>query len=212
MSKEKVLTGKPSVDRPWMKFYPDVMMQMIKIPGCTLMEYLKQCCPGMDIAAMHYYGEDISWKTVFEEAEKCARALRAIGFEEGDQIPVYLRLVPEFIYLLLGAEKIGASILCRDNTTAENVEAARKSKAKAIIAHDFLSQKEMHAFLDGSSVEKLVLLSPLHHGSRDAMPAHIQACLNSYYPSMCASGPHTMSWEEFLAQGEKYTGKSGGRG
>ncbi|OUP63367.1 AMP-binding protein [Drancourtella sp. An177] len=207
MSKEQVLTGKPSIDRPWMKYYPDMLMQMIKMPECTVEEYLKQCCPGMDVVAMHYYGEDITWKNIFEETDKCARALRALGFGEGDQIPVYLRLVPEFVPLLLAAERIGASILCRDNTVAENVEAARKAKAKAIIAHDFMSQKEMHAFLNDSSVEKIVLLSPLHHGDRDAMPAHIQACLNENYPSACASGPATMSWEEFIAQGENYTGK-----
>lgn len=206
MSGEKRMTGKPSIDRPWMKFYPDMLMKMISIPGCTVNEYLHRCCPGMEVAAMHYYGEDISWKTVFEEAEKTARALKAIGFGEGDQIPVSLRLVPEFLYLLLGAEKIGASLLCRDNTIEENVEAARKAKAKAIIAHDFLSQKEMNEYLSGSSVEKIVLLSPVHHGSRDAMPAHIQACLNDHYPSKCASGPCTMSWEEFIAKGEAYTG------
>ena len=34
------LTGKPSVDRPWMKYYPPAMLQMISIPECTVMEYL----------------------------------------------------------------------------------------------------------------------------------------------------------------------------
>ena len=189
MSEVKVLTGKPSIDRPWMKYYPDMMMKMIKIPGCTLEQYLRNCCPGMDVDAMHYYGENITWQTVFDEADKTAKALKALGFGEGDQIPVYLRLVPEFLYILLAAEKIGASVLCRDNTVEENVEAARKSGAKVIIAHDFMSKKEMNEFLNNSNVEKIVLISPLHYGSRDAMPAHVQACLNDYYPSVCASGP-----------------------
>lgn len=206
MSEEKVLTGKPSVDRPWMKYYPDMMMKMIKIPGCTLEQYLRNCCPGMDVDAIHYYGENIKWKTIFDEADKIARAFKAVGFREGDQIPVFLRLVPEFVSILIAAEKIGASVLCRDNTIEENVEAARKAKAKLIIAHDFLSEKEMNAFLNDSDVEKIVLLSPLHYGNRDAMPAHVQSCLNSYYPKECASGPATMTWDEFIAQGESYTG------
>lgn len=203
---ERKLTGKPSVDRPWMQYYPDVMMQMISIPGCPVMDYLKQHCPGMDLPAIHYYGEDISWRTVFQEAQRTARALKAVGFQEGDQIPVFLRLVPEFVYLLLGAEIIGASLLCRDNTIEENVEAARKADAKVIIAQDFLSQKEMHAFLSGSNVEKMVLLSPLHYGTRNEMPAHIQECLDSYYPAHCATGPATMSWDEFMTCGDTYTG------
>lgn len=207
MSEEKTITGKPSQDCPWMKFYPDIMMKMISIPGCTVEEYLKKCCPGMEVAAMHYYGEDISWKTVFEETDAITKALKAEGFGEGDQIPVYLRLVPEFIPLLLAAERIGASILCRDNTIEENVEAARKANAKTIIAHDFLSKEEMEAFLSGSDVERIVLLSPLHHGTREAMPEHVQACLDGYYPEECACGPHTMSWDAFLEQGKAYTGQ-----
>lgn len=203
---ERKKTGKPSIDRPWMQYYPDMMLKMIKIPGCTVEQYLRNCCRGMDLTAIHYYGEDITWKTVFEEADKTARALRALGFGEGDQIPVYLRMVPEFLFLLLGAEKIGASLLCRDNTVEENVEAARKSKAKAIIAHDFLSKSEMHEFLAHSSVEKIVTISPLHYGKREAMPVHIQECLDNYYPSACASGPAVMSWDAFLAQGQNFAG------
>lgn len=201
------LTGKASVDRPWMKYYPDEMMKMISIPECTIKEYLKKNCPGMDVAAMHYYGEDIRWATLFEESEKAARGLKALGFGEGDQIPVFLRLVPEFVYLLLGAEKIGASLLCRDNTLEENVEAVRKAEAKAIIAHDFLSQEELDAYLSGSEVEKVVLISPLHYGDRSSIPDHIQSCIDSHYPEKCACGPATMTWDEFIAQGQSYSGE-----
>lgn len=207
MQGEKLLTGKPSIDRPWMKYYPQVMMDMISVPECTVTEYLKSRCPGMDIPAIHYYGEDITWGTVFEEAKRAAYALKAVGFEKGDQIPVFLRLVPEFVYLLLGAEMIGASVLCRDNTIEENVEAARKSGAKVIIAQDFLSKKEMEAYLAGSNVEKIVLVSPLHHGDKNSMPAHIRTCLKSTYPSVCAAGSATMQWDEFMAQGDNYTGE-----
>ena len=42
------LTGKPSVDRPWLKYYPEQLRQMIKEPKCTVLEYLKSYCPGED--------------------------------------------------------------------------------------------------------------------------------------------------------------------
>ena len=50
------------------------------------------------------------------KVDATARALQVLGIKQGDQIPVFLRSVPEFIYLLLAAERIGASLLCRDNT------------------------------------------------------------------------------------------------
>lgn len=207
MVMEKNRTGKPSIDRPWMKYYPDVLMNMIKIPGCTIREYLEQHCPGKDVAAMHYYGEDILWETVFEEADRAARALKAQGFGQGDQIPVFFRLVPEFISLLLGAEKIGASLLCRDNTIEENVDAVRKSGAKVILAHDYLSMEELAAYQKGSSVEKVVLLSVLHSGDPESIPDYIQDCIDSYYKGEKASGPATMTWDAFMEAGDSYTGE-----
>lgn len=199
------LTGKPSIDRPWMKYYPDVLMQMIHRPLCTVTEYLKQRCPGMEVAAVEYYGEQVSWQTIFDEAEATARGLKALGFGEGDQIPVFLRLVPEFIPLLLAAEKIGASILCRDNTLEENVEAVQKAGAATIFAHDFLSQQELEAY-QRAGVVHVILVNPLHRGSRDAMPDYIQSSLDELYPEVAAAGSAVMNWDEFLALGESYTG------
>ena len=137
---QPILTGLPSVDRAWMKFYPEEVKNLT-VPECTLRDYLIKNCPGGEVSAIHYYGNDIDWHSIFEEADRTARSLRALGFGEGDQIPVFLRTVPEFIFLLLAAEKIGASLLCRDNSIQENAEAISKTQTKTIIAHTFLSKE-----------------------------------------------------------------------
>ena len=200
------LTGRASVDRPWMKLYPEVLKNL-QVPACTLMEYLKMNCPGEDVVAMHYYGNDIKWSTVFENAELTARALKAMGFGEGDQIPVFFQAVPEMVYVILAAEKIGASLLCRDNTLEENVEAVRKSKAEVILAHDYLGQKELEKYLSDSSVKRVVLLDPCYSCKREEMPDYIQKTLDSRYPEVKAGGPATIDWNEFLALGEKFDGE-----
>ena len=205
MSEVKQMTGKPSIDKPWMKYYPPIMMQMISMPKCTLKYYLKQHCPSMTTPAIHYYGEDIIWEDIFAEAKLAAKALTAMGVKEGDQIPVYLRLVPEFVPLLIAAEQIGASIVCRDNTLEENVEAAQKAGAKLIFAHSFLTEEEAAAYY-AAGVEKIVLIDPVNRGSRDAMPEHVQKVLDSYYTGTPASGDKTMDWNEFLEIGAAYTG------
>ena len=38
------LTGKPSVDRPWLQYYPEPLRK-ITVPECTVKEYLKMNCP-----------------------------------------------------------------------------------------------------------------------------------------------------------------------
>ena len=90
------MTGRPSIDRPWMRYYPE-MISKIQIPECTLWDYLKKNCPGEDVAAIHYYGNEILWSTVFEQAEAAAYSLKALGFVERDQIPVFVRSVPDFV-------------------------------------------------------------------------------------------------------------------
>ncbi len=206
MSNEKKRAGKPSVDCPWMKYYPDVLRNSIHIPKITVKEYLKGNCPGEDVAAMELYGTQIFWKTVFEQADATARALKAVGFREGDEIPVFFSLVPEFLYLLLAAEQIGASLLCRDNTLEENVEAVRKAGAKVIFAQDYLSQQELEAYLSGSQTRKVILLDACNSCNRNDLPDYIKKSLESRYPKEKAHGPETMTWDEFLARGETYTG------
>ena len=132
MNENAMLTGKPSIDRPWMKFYPDVL-RGIQVPACTVEQYLSVRAADPNVIAMHYYGVDITWGTVFRKVDATARALQVLGVKQGDQIPVFLRSVPEFIYLLLAAERIGASLLCRDNTLEENIEAVQKANAKVIL-------------------------------------------------------------------------------
>ncbi|MFR5703526.1 MAG: hypothetical protein ACLUD0_17775 [Eubacterium ramulus] len=39
---------KPSEERRWMQYYPEMMLRMIQKPDCTVWEYLERHCPGMD--------------------------------------------------------------------------------------------------------------------------------------------------------------------
>lgn len=202
----RTLTGKPSIDRPWMQYYPPQLMEGLSIPEDTVYEYLLKRCPGDDVAAIHYYGREITWKEVKEQVDKVARSLRAIGFGEGDEIPMFLRAVPEFIYVLLAAEKIGASLLCRDNTIQENVDAVKKSGAKMIIAQDFLSHEDLNKYRNEAGVRGAVLLSPIQSANRSEVPDYCWNYLESLYTDYPAYGPCTISWDEFLKLGEAYQG------
>ena len=42
----QVLTGKPSVDKPWMQYYPEQLIKNLKVPSSTIGEYLAAACPG----------------------------------------------------------------------------------------------------------------------------------------------------------------------
>lgn len=40
MSIKQKLTGKPSIDRPWMQYYPQEMIENLTVPNSTIYEYL----------------------------------------------------------------------------------------------------------------------------------------------------------------------------
>lgn len=197
---------KASEERPWMKYYPE-MLRNVQVPQCTLLEYLKMNCPGEDVAAMSFYGTEITWAEVFTKTEAVARSLKAVGFKEGDQFPIFTAYVPEFLYTLLAAEKIGISVLCRDNTLEENVESVEMSGSKVIMAHDFLSQDELKAYLAGSYAEKVILLDACQGCNREDLPEHNKQSLDAKYSEESAHGPKTMTWDEFIALGEAYEGE-----
>lgn len=56
MLENKVLTGYPSIDKPWSKYYSDEALNCA-LPKCTIYEYLwRQSQNHMDETALIYYG------------------------------------------------------------------------------------------------------------------------------------------------------------
>lgn len=206
MKSNTVKRGKPSVEKRWLRYYPPGLVENLQIPEMTLMEYLKSCNPNGSEVALEFYGREYTYDELFEMGNQVARSLRAIGFKEGDQIPAFLKATPQFLALLLAAEKIGASVLCRDNTIEENVEAVKLSDAKVIFAQDFLDQSELNAFRQGSSTRLAVLVSPYEGAIFTEIPDYVQANINTLYTDTPAHGPRTLDWKQFLAMGELFTG------
>lgn len=207
MTVNATLTGKPSIDKPWLKYYPPILMDNLQVPACTLTQYLQFNMPGLDVPAIHYYGTEITWREIFDQADRIAKSLKVLGIGEGDQIPAFLRAVPEFISLLLAAEKIGASVLCRDNEVFENAQAMKDADAKILFAHSFLPQSTMNAYLDTTDVQTYVLMDPCNSCKYRNMPDYVQESLDSLYNHKVAGGDNTITWRQFLALGDSYDGE-----
>ena len=199
------LTGKPSVDRPWMQFYPAGADQMV-VPEVTMNEYMKMMSRGDNLTVMHYYGTNIRWKTFFRGVDETARSMRAAGLGEGDQIPVMLRATPEYLMVLLAAEKIGASLLCRDNTIPENAEAIAKAGCKLMFIHDFATQEEINAYTE-AGITKFITVSPWRLAVRSEMPDYIIENMEKLYVEPIAEGESICTWDDFIAAGKVFAGR-----
>ena len=108
MPDETKLTGYPSIDRPWLKYYTEKDLAL-KVPQCTVYQYIYDRNKDYpNNVAILYYGNKIQYKTLFSNVEICTRALRQIGIQRGECVTLCSAGVPEAVYLVLACSRIGA--------------------------------------------------------------------------------------------------------
>lgn len=108
MSIKKELTGYPSIDKPWLKYYSEEVINA-PLPECTIYEYLWENNKDyLNDIAIIYFNKKISYGELFESINKCEKSLVSLGVREGDIVTVALPSIPEVIYLVYAINKIGA--------------------------------------------------------------------------------------------------------
>ena len=167
------LTGKASIDKPWLNFYPE-SFRNITVPKMTLENFLKTKNPDSNRIAFEYYGKKYTWGQIWNEVELAAKALKAIGFQQNDRIPVFIQAVPAHFILLLAAEKIGAALICRDDIPEELCFAIRKSKASTVFVHDYISKEDEELFRQTTPMTRMIKISPYDYTVKENMPGYIR--------------------------------------
>ena len=102
--------GYPSIDKPWLKYYSDETKKKT-IPEMTVYDYLyMKNIDNMDSVALNYLGVNIKYKTLFKKIDEITKSLIAMGVKKGDVITSCLVNMPESVYLIYAANKIGAVV------------------------------------------------------------------------------------------------------
>lgn len=105
---ERELTGYPSIDKPWLKYYDQEVIEA-ELPECTIYEAIYNSnADNLDSIALNYYGCRITYCELFRRIDETATALSALGVKPGEVVSVCMINSPETIYLLYGLNKIGA--------------------------------------------------------------------------------------------------------
>ena len=206
MCEQSLDTKKLSVERPWMKYYP-AEFQNIQIPYCSLNQYLKQSIRNTEDSVIEYYGTNLTWNDIFTKVDIVAKALKKMGCNEGDQIPVFLQSVPEFVLLLLAAEKIGAAVVCRDGLPEENAAAIKYTKSQILFVHDYLSKEEEELYYKETDLKHIIKISPYNMAKKSEMPSYIVENIDARYSEETACNSADLTWEEFESIGKEYVGE-----
>ncbi len=167
MNTEKELTGYPSIDKPWLKYYSEEAINA-PLPECTIYDYMwNNNKDHLSNIALNYFDRKITYKELFDNIEKAAKAFSAMGVKCGDIVVTATVTTPETVYILYALNRIGAIPNMVDPRTAvEGIrEYIKEVNAEYVITLEVAYPKIAKA-IEGTSVKKILVTSPA-----DSLPA-----------------------------------------
>lgn len=157
----KELTGYPSIDKPWLKYFSEEALRE-PLPKCSLYDMLhKGNAEHLSDVALNYYGCKTSYRTLFEQIEKTAKAFSTIGIKQGDVVIFCTVNMPETVYSFYALNRLGAVINLVDPRTSEEGlrEYINECNATALITVD-LAYPIIKKAVQNTDVRKIIVVSP----------------------------------------------------
>lgn len=143
MAQKKTLTGYPSIDKPWLKYYSEEAINA-PLPECTVYEYMYQNNKDYpDQIAIEYFGRKITFAELFESIDMVAIAFKEIGVKEGDVVTIVSVSCVTSILCFYALNKIGAvsdyiSVL---STEEEIKRYLTDANSKYVVSLDLFAEK-----------------------------------------------------------------------
>lgn len=205
MSKEGEL---PSVQKPWTLYYPDegTLGTYNKCKMIDDLIYLNKY--RYDHVAIDYLANKISYKELFDNVKKAARAFKEMGVKEGEVVTMFSITLPELVYTSLALNSIGA---------LANIPDFR------------LNSKTLEKFMTMTNSKKLIIfdkLIPVYEKVKDKIGATdviFVTAKDSMKPSVrlgyevknllsgtkeeTPKGSEYISWNSFINKGKNYVGQ-----
>ncbi len=200
MPEKKAMTGYPSIDKPWLKYYSEEAISA-PLPHCTVYEYLWESNKDhLDNIALNYFGKRITFRELFSKIDKAAAAFSKVGIHRGDVVVVTTVTTPETIYAFYALNRIGAiSNMVDPRTSADGIhDYICEVNAEVVITLDVAYPKIEKAIV-GTNVRKIIVTSPA-----DSLPSikkGLYTISNRLKGSKATYGELCQTWSEFLADG-----------
>ena len=194
------MTGYPSIDRPWLKFYTEEAIKT-PLPECTIYERITNCnADNLDRIALNYYGNNYTYKAFFEAIDQAASALEGLGVRQNDIVTVCMINTPETIVLMFALNKIGAiaNMVYGADAPAEIKRNINNAGSAYVFVLDIFQEKILSII--GDTQVKKVIAANLVQGM--SLASRIGAAiLKKMKPLPVPNDGRFMSWKQFLKLG-----------
>lgn len=192
------MTGFPSIDKPWLKYYSDEIINA-QVPERTLYENLVENNREYpkDVA-LNYMGRKITYEELFANIDKTCAAFLKAGVKAGEIVTVALPSMPEALYCVYALNKIGAVAnmihpLAGKDETIKYINEVRSRVAVVFdAAYDYLKES-----VNLISAELIIVASP---GDLLPLPLKVAYSLKVKKPNL--DNKTFKTWKTFIREGE----------
>ena len=193
---EKELTGYPSIDKPWLKYYSEEAINA-PLPECTIYEYLWENNKDyLDDIALIYFGKKITYGELLENIDKAARAFLSLGLNAVDVCTVVSISCVNSVIVFYALNKIGA-ISNYINAIASEDEFRTyfsEARSKCIVTLDLFAEKVIKS-LDASVTKNVVVFS-----LADYMPKMTSIGYKLKFPKINLEYSNCIMWSDFISK------------
>lgn len=196
---EKALTGYPSIDKPWLKYYSEEAINA-PLPEKTLYQYIYDNNKDYTSnTALNYFGRKISYAALFDNIEKAAKAFSTIGVKAGDIVTIMSMHTPEVIYSVYALNRIGAvaNLVYMTLSEDEIAETVANTASKTLLVLDKVIDK-IETIREKIDVNAVIVVSP-----SDSMPFIMKNGYKLKNKKKTLPKDKYLSYREFVSLGEK---------
>ena len=201
------VTGYPSIDRPWEKYYSKSVINF-EFPKKTMYRCIYDNNKNhLNRIAMEYYGRKFTYGELFEQIDNTAKALVSIGVKKSDIITISMPTTPEAVYLLYAISKIGAIANMIDPRTSKEgiIDYTNEAKSKLFVTIDACYGKVKDIY-SNTSVENIISIS-----AGDSLPYGVYCGYKigevfeyiTKKKEIIRENEHLMKWNTFINKGKK---------
>lgn len=185
------LTGYPSIDKPWMKYYDEAVASSAIPEGSIWDTVVADNRDYPHEVALLYFGRKITYRALFRQVHYVMKSFAAMGVRAGDNVALCMPAMPEAIYSILALNALGAN---------------------AVLLNPTFDTQQMHRVMIKSGAQVLVTASETFGAVAEALAETLVStvvecsAMNSMNPVIraiksCRKGTSSLSWKEFIRRG-----------
>lgn len=208
---ENKLTGYPSIDKPWLKYYKEGVSKT-KIPEMSIYQIIKKNNAGrlnriaIDLrnSSNNYEkGITITYREYFERIEDIAKSYSQLGVKPNDIVITVLPNIPESRMIIYGLNILGATVYpvspMISASQLSNIISDCNTKHIAVFA-GFYGKFQ-------SALESKKLNSILYVTGMESMPKVLQVIVNLKGSAKQSIPKNVLTWKDFDKLKRNYTGE-----